>query len=654
MAVLTSIASDFDIASDWFFLRASYLEDREYRAAYAADPEEGRLPYLIPDRMLHCVLFFCCMGTIMYLIIATEGRILAPIYRRMGVDRMSMGFLLFVGILVEDMPQCVLTFLVEDYYEEEFDLSQMAVLNLTSSLYDTCIKIAESYDQRHDVVETGIWCKSSIRGHEGVVTDVLVLPEGSGIVPPPPPLTPLLAEQPPTISARQGRSKSLPISFRRMSRKPLLVNTSFADEEAASPGTYLLSASLDKTVKLWRVASAGEEAATKKETCVWVYRDGDSGGFTCLAWVGHKSATEVVVGRGDDRHMSTGAISQAERRQSHFLTGCNKGSVKLWDLSGGWHATYRTGDDMVVKRGRAASIATTSINGRHAFVCGHESGSIRLWDTWSVFCMGEIEGHRGRVNSLSFLLEGAQFVSASADATLKLWDIGSLLQKKMKETEVGVEVDADGTHATNSPVSSDARREQFVVLSTVSKSADIGKDAVALASSVKEFVGHRAAVFSVVSVDQKSAILSGSKDGTARLWSIKSGVCLRIFRGHSNGVHSVLAIDRVTFLTGSSDRTIKAWDALSGDCLRTYDGHRNTVTGLFTVSAGKEKTDGATTFVSSSADKSIKCWVLTAVSYRDPAAALDDILEYQDGACCRPQGRCDFDHSYSYYEEAPL
>lgn len=134
----------------------------------------------------------------------------------------------------------------------------------------------------------------------------------------------------------------------------------------------------------------------------------------------------------------------------------------------------------------------------------------------------------------------------------------------------------------------------------------------------------------------------------------------------------MLAIDRVTFLTGSSDKTVKAWDALSGECLRTYDGHSNTVTGLSTISVSKDETDGATTFISSSADKSIKCWVLTAVSYRDPAATLDNILEFQDSACrCFDAGRygqpnrmspmntcgptishCDFDHPY--YQEAPL
>ena len=129
----------------------------------------------------------------------------------------------------------------------------------------------------------------------------------------------------------------------------------------------------------------------------------------------------------------------------------------------------------------------------------------------------------------------------------------------------------------------------------------------------------------------------------------------------------------MTFLTGSSDKTIKAWDALSGECLRTYAGHSSTVTGICAISVSKDETDSATTFISSSADKSIKYWVLTAVSYRDPGATLDDILEFQESTCqcfdanynggpnrlsptgnlmnsCGPH-HCDLD--YPYYQEAP-
>ena len=129
----------------------------------------------------------------------------------------------------------------------------------------------------------------------------------------------------------------------------------------------------------------------------------------------------------------------------------------------------------------------------------------------------------------------------------------------------------------------------------------------------------------------------------------------------------VLAIDRVTFLTGSGDPTIKAYDALSGECLRTYEGHKSAVTSLALGAVSKDATESATTFISGSTDGTVKCWVLTAVSYKDPAATLDHILDVHENTCkcfggrqepedlvrsCSPD-QCEFDHPYhpaAFYE----
>ncbi len=65
------------------------------------------------------------------------------------------------------------------------------------------------------------------------------------------------------------------------------------------------------------------------------------------------------------------------------------------------------------------------------------------------------------------------------------------------------------------------------------------------------------------------SVLTGSDDGTARLWDAASGESLRTFSGHSGGVSSVaFSPDGRSVLTGSNDGTARLWDAATGESLR--------------------------------------------------------------------------------------
>jgi hypothetical protein len=65
--------------------------------------------------------------------------------------------MLLVGIILEDIPQIIITFQVGRYDVGAMDtvsngLSGIAVANLLSSLYNALIKLADAFDQRKDVV----------------------------------------------------------------------------------------------------------------------------------------------------------------------------------------------------------------------------------------------------------------------------------------------------------------------------------------------------------------------------------------------------------------------------------------------------------------------------------------------------------------------
>lgn len=66
-------------------------------------------------------------------------------------------------------------------------------------------------------------------------------------------------------------------------------------------------------------------------------------------------------------------------------------------------------------------------------------------------------------------------------------------------------------------------------------------------------------------------LATSSFDQTARIHGIKAGKVLKEFRGHTSYVNCVCwTHDNSRIVTGSSDGTVKVWDARTSDCLHTF------------------------------------------------------------------------------------
>ncbi len=90
------------------------------------------------------------------------------------------------------------------------------------------------------------------------------------------------------------------------------------------------------------------------------------------------------------------------------------------------------------------------------------------------------------------------------------------------------------------------------------------------------FDGHKDAIFSVRFAPTGTHFITGSIDGTARIWNLEEGL-VQVLNGHVASVNGVgFSPDGSTVITASSDHSAQLWDARTGRGLRRFT-HRTCV-----------------------------------------------------------------------------
>jgi len=142
-------------------------------------------------------------------------------------------------------------------------------------------------------------------------------------------------------------------------------------------------------------------------------------------------------------------------------------------------------------------------------------------------------GHSGRVHGCSLSPDSSFLLSASEDASIRLWHLPT-------------------------------------------------------ATNLVAYRGHSFPVWDVDFGPMGYHFASAAHDCTSRLWSTDRVVPLRLFVGHSSDVDVVRFHPNCHYLaTGSCDRSIRLWDVGMGQSVRVLMGHRAEVTSLTFDSEGR-------------------------------------------------------------------
>eukprot|EP00963_Diacronema_lutheri_P007634 scaffold660_cov365-Pavlova_lutheri.AAC.14 len=112
--------------------------------------------------------------------------------------------------------------------------------------------------------------------------------------------------------------------------------------------------------------------------------------------------------------------------------------------------------------------------------------------------------------------------------------------------------------------------------------------------------GHEEQV-SCVAVTSSGVVVSGSLDGTLRIWDRSS--CITVLEGHTGPVLGLAVLPTGDLVSGSGDKTIKVWK--DGCCRATLGGHTDSVRSICVF--------GNLGFLSASHDCTIRLWSFTGV-----------------------------------------
>ncbi|NER78605.1 MAG: protein kinase [Leptolyngbya sp. SIO1D8] len=211
--------------------------------------------------------------------------------------------------------------------------------------------------------------------------------------------------------------------------------------------------------------------------------------------------------------------------------------------------------------------------------------------------------HQNSINALKLLSDRRRFISASADATIRLWDLstGAVLQT----------YEGHNTFVNAIALSPDEK-----VLYSGGADGAIYQWDLATGQQQAQFTGHTSPVNTLDRTPDGQFLVSGASDGTMKLWDTKNQAHVNTVKEHNGAVNILLVTrDGQRIITGGTDRTIKLWDLASGDLIDSLEDHESYINAL-AVSP-----DGRILF-SASADATIKRWDLNT------GVVLDTLLDH--------------------------
>lgn len=324
-------------------------------------------------------------------------------------------------------------------------------------------------------------------------------------------------------------------------------------------GLHIVTASADKTARIWDVSSGRELIRLIGHTgLVHAARYSPDGSRIVTASADQTARIwDSVTGRqvlSLDGHTATVRSASFSPDGRRVVTAGTDKTARVWDTV--------TGRQLVLMSGHAQPLrfAAYAPDGLR-IVTASMDGTAQIWDAATSKEIVVLHGHTASVNWAAYSPDGQRVVTASDDRTARIWDASTgrqiaLLTGHLQPVH-SAEFSPDG---------------QRIVTSSSDRTARIWE--AATGRQITQLSGHAQLLFGAAFSPDGGRIVVASDDHTARLWDAATDRSILSLKGHTQLLAgAVFSPDGRQVATASMDKTARIWDAATGRQLTLLSGH---------------------------------------------------------------------------------